>query len=151
MQDSLVERRSGHERRARSLRAYWHGARRPRRRASRRVLDGHYPIIDWHAPRVFALGLGILVLCACDGVLTVILLANGAVEVNPFMAKFVPHSLGWFAAVKLLLTGLGVGVLVACSRMKLFRAVPGEALLLVILMGYAVLVAYELRLIEQIT
>jgi hypothetical protein len=73
------------------------------------------------------------------------------VEVNPFMAKFVPHSLGWFAAVKLSLTAIGVAILAACSRMRLFRAISGETLLLLVLLGYAVLVGYELRLVEQIS
>lgn len=152
MHQPFTERRSGTERRDRTLRAYWHGARNPRRRAGRRDADAIYPIIDWHSPRVFAWGLAILVLCAADGVLTVILLANGAVEVNPFMAKFVPHSLEWFAAVKLSLTAAGVAVLAACSRMKLFRgALPGEALLVLVLIGYVVLVGYELKLLERIT
>jgi hypothetical protein len=150
MQDVIEERRSGAERRAHSLAAYWHGARYPRRRASRRAADATYPIIDWHSPRIFASVLLILVLCVTDGVLTVMLLANGATEANPFMARFVPHSLGWFAAVKLSLTAAGVLVLVACSRMRLFRAVSGEALLAAILFGYVVLVAYELALIETI-
>jgi hypothetical protein len=70
--------------------------------------------------------------------------------VNPFMAKFVPHSLGWFATVKISLTAVGVLVLVACSRMKLFRALRGEVLLGVIFAIYAVLVAYELQLLERI-
>ena len=143
------ERRQGGERRVHSLAAYWHGARNPRRRAGRRAADATYPIIDWHSPRIFALVMAILLLCVCDGVLTVILIANGAVEINPFMAKFVPHSLGWFAAVKLSLTALGVAVLAACSRMKLFRAVPGEVFLWLILAGYAVLVGHELRMLES--
>ena len=66
------------------------------------------------------------------------------------MARLVPHSLGWFAAVKLSLTSLGTLVLVACSRMKLFRAIPGEAVLGLILAAYLVLVVYELRLVERI-
>ena len=151
MHESLADRRTGAERRSHSLGAYWHGARRPRRKAGRRSADATYPIIDWHSPRTFALAVSILLLCAADGVLTVILLANGAVEVNPFMAKFVPHSLGWFAAVKLALTAMGVGILAACSRMKLFRAISGEALLAVVLLGYAVLVGYELKLVGQIS
>ena len=94
--------------------------------------------------------MAILVLCVCDGVLTIVLLANGAVELNPLMAKFVPHSLGWFATIKLSLTSLGAMVLVVCSRMKLFRAIPGEVFLGLILAGYLVLVLYELKLIERI-
>ena len=85
-----------------------------------------YPIIDWHSPRVFALVMAILMLCVADGVLTVFLISHGAVEVNPFMALFVPHYLGWFAAIKLTLTSMGTLVLVACSRMKLFKTIPGE-------------------------
>ncbi len=146
----VSERRSGAERRIYSLAAYWRGARNPRRRDGRRAADAAYPIIDWHSPRVFAWVLAILLLCVCDGVLTVILLANGAVELNPFMAALVPHSLGWFAAVKLSLTGVGVAVLAACSRMRLFRAIPGELFLWLTFAGYAVLVGYELTMLEQI-
>lgn len=145
-----TERRSGTERRDRTLRAYWHGSLQPRRRAGRRATDATYPIIDWHSPRVFAMVVAILLLCAADGTLTVLLLANGAVEVNPVMAWFVPHSLGWFATVKLALTTLGVAVLVACSRMRLFRAISGEVLLALVCAGYAVLVGYELVLLGQI-
>lgn len=131
------------------MRSYLYGARRPRRRAGRRATDATYPIIDWHSPRVFALVVSILVLCACDGVLTIMLIANGAVELNPFMAQFVPHSLGWFATIKLSLTALGATLLVACSRMRLFRAIPGETLLAMIFMMYLALVVYELRLLDQ--
>jgi hypothetical protein len=145
-----TNRRSGGERRARSLGAYWHGAKNPRRRDGRRNADTFYPIIDWHSARIFAWVLTILLLCASDGVLTVFLLSNGAIEVNPFMARFVPHSLGLFAAVKLSLTAGGLAVLVACSRMKLFRALSGEVLLCLIAVGYGVLVAYELGMVEQI-
>jgi len=149
MHSTFVERRSGLERRRLSFHAYWQGARTPRRRAGRRATDTYYPIIDWHSPRVFAWVMAILMLCVSDGVLTVMLLQNGAVEMNPFMAMFVPHSLGWFAAVKLSLTSLGTMVLVACSRMKLFRAIPGELLLGLIFLAYLALIIYELKLLEQ--
>jgi hypothetical protein len=149
MHHSIEERRSGTERRAYSVGAYWKGARHPRRRDWRRAEDSIYPIIDWHSPRVFASVMAILLLCATDGFLTVLLLANGAIEVNPIMAKFVPHSLGWFAVAKLSLTAVGVGVLVACSRMKFFRTVPGEALLAMVLLAYAAVVGWELWLLAQ--
>ena len=149
MQKALAERRSGMERRQSGLVTYWHGAKQPRRRAGRRTSDLAYPIIDWHAPRVWFAVLLILGLCVLDGVLTVMLITNGAQEANPFMALFVPHRLGWFAAVKLGLTALGMIVLVACSRMRLFRVrLPGEALLYAVLGIYGALIAYELRLLE---
>src|SRR5262245_59531384 len=102
--DRDLERRSGVERRQVSVAAYWHGSLNPRRRAGRRASDQHYPVIDWHSPRVLALAITILGLCVLDGILTVLLISNGAIEINPMMRMFVPHELGWFAAVKLSLT-----------------------------------------------
>ena len=85
-----------------------------------------------------------------DGVLTVMLMRHGAAEINPIMALFVPHNLLGFAAVKLLLTGAGVCVLVACSRMRLFRALPGESLLYIVLAAYVALIAYELEMLANV-
>jgi hypothetical protein len=151
VQEAPVERRKGTERRNRSLVAYWRGALTPRRRSGRRVHDHIYPVIDWHPARVFALVFATLCLCVADGVLTVVLIANGAIEANPLMALFVPHELAWFAAIKLTLTAAGMFILVACSRMRLFRTVPGEVVLYVILAGYVALVAYELQMLETLT
>ena len=149
MREIRVERRSGIDRRELTVAAYVHGALWPRRRAGRRSLD-NYPIIDWHSPRVLALVLAILSLCVADGVLTVMLMNHGASEVNPVMALFVPHNLLGFVAVKLSLTGVGVAVLVACSRMRLFRRLPGETLLYAVLAGYVALIWYELEMLANI-
>jgi len=144
------ERRSGLERRKRTLAAYWRGARNPRRRDGRRVSDLVYPIIDVHSSRVFAVVMTILMLCVADGILTVMLLSRGAIEVNPVMAMFLPHRLGWFAAVKLSLTAMGMFVLVGCSRMRLFRTLPAEAVLHAVLLCYVLLIAHEIRLLYLI-
>ena len=146
----FVEKRSGIDRRTRNLSAYVYGGLFPRRLGGRRHQDRLYPIIDWHSPRVLALVVAILGLCAMDGVLTVILLQHGAIEANPFMALFVPNNLSWFAAVKLGLTAIGLVVLVACSGMRLMRVIPGESTLYAILIAYGVLVGYELRLLPEI-
>jgi hypothetical protein len=142
------ERRSGAERRTISVAAYLHGALHPRRKLGRRRSD-RYPVIDWHSPRVLALVLGILSLCVMDGVLTVLLMTHGAAEINPVMALFLPHNLAGFALTKLTLTGLGVAVLVACSRMRLFRRLPGEALLYGVLLAYVALIVYELEMLSH--
>ncbi|MET0986733.1 MAG: DUF5658 family protein [Steroidobacteraceae bacterium] len=146
----FVERRSGVDRRRRSLSAYVYGGLVPRRLSGRREEDRVYPMVDWHSPRVLALVLAILGLCAMDGVLTVVLMQHGAIEANPFMALFVPHNLTWFAAVKLGLTAIGLIVLVACSTMRLMRVIPGEAVLYAILIAYGVLVSYELQLLPKL-
>ncbi|HEY0684368.1 MAG TPA: DUF5658 family protein [Steroidobacter sp.] len=143
------ERRSGVERRHHTVAAYLRGALNPRRRSGRRATDHAYAIVDWHSPRVLALVLLILGLSTLDGVLTLLLISQGANEVNPVMALFVPHNLGWFAVIKLGLTSLGAAVLVACARMKLFRLFPGELLLYLVVACYLVLVGYELFLLEN--
>jgi hypothetical protein len=107
-----------------------------------------YAVIDWHRPRVLALALAILALCVTDGVLTIVLLQQGAVEINPVMKLFLPDSLGAFAAAKLFLTASGMLVLVAASQMRLLRLIPGEVILYGVLAAYAVLVRYEISLLD---
>ena len=150
MSATEIDRRSGSERRSTTFAAYWHGARNPRRRDGRRATDRHYPIVDWYSPRLLIPVFTILVLCVLDGLLTVTLMKHGAAEMNPVMALFLPHNLYWFAFVKLALTGMGLCVLVACSRMKLFRRIPGEALVYVVLGAYLWLIAYELRMLDLV-
>jgi hypothetical protein len=145
----IPERRSGIERRRHTLAAFWRGALNPRRRGGRRASDHAYAIIDWHSPRVLALVMLILGLSALDGVLTLLLIAQGANELNPVMALFVPDNLGWFAFIKLFLTSFGAAILVACARMKVFRLFPGELLLYLVVAAYGVLVGYELFLLEN--
>jgi hypothetical protein len=150
MNPAGVERRRCPDRRRYGLAAFWHGARYPRRRAGRRATDQVYLIVDWHSPRVLAVVVAILCLCMLDAIFTVILISHGADELNPVLAPFLPDRLGWFTLVKFTLTGVGVCVLVACSRMRLFRAVPGEWLLYPLLMCYAVLFSYQLELLEMV-
>ena len=150
MSATEFDRRSGSERRNTTFAAYWHGARNPRRRAGRRAADQHYPIVDWHSPRLLIPAFAILGLCVLDGLLTVMLMRHGAHELNPVMAFFLPHDLLWFAFTKLGLTGAGLCVLVACSRMRLFRRIPGEVFVYAVLGLYMWLIAYELRMLELV-
>ena len=147
MSATELDRRSGIDRRTTSFAAYWHGARYPRRRAGRRASD-HRPVIDWHSPRLLIPVFATLRLSALDAILTVMLMKHGAAELNPVMALFVPHNVFLFALVKVALTGGGLCVLVACSRMRLFRRIPGETIVYAVLAIYVWLVAYELRMLE---
>jgi hypothetical protein len=146
-----LDRRSGTDRRNTTFAAYWHGARNPRRRGGRRATDLRYPIVDWYSPRLLIPVFTILGLCVLDGLLTVMLMTHGASELNPVMALFLPHNLLGFAFVKLALTGAGLCVLVACSRMKLFRRIPGEAFVYAVLGLYLWLIMYELRMLELVS
>jgi hypothetical protein len=145
------DRRSGSERRNTTFAAYWHGARKPRRRGGRREADLRYAVIDWYSARLLIPVLTILGLCVLDGMLTVMLMRHGAYELNPVMALFLPHNLLGFALTKLALTGVGLCILVACSRMRLFRKIPGELIVYAVLGIYMCLIAYELRMLEYVT
>ena len=149
MSAAELDRRSGVERRTTTFAAYWHGARNPRRRAGRRASD-HRAVIDWHSPRLLIPVFAIICLCAIDAGLTVMLMTRGAIELNPIMALFLPHNLVGFAFTKLALTGLGLCVLVACSRMRFFHGIRGEAIVYAVLGIYVWLIAYELRLLELV-
>ena len=72
-----IDRRSGSDRRKTTFAAYWHGARNPRRRGGRRASDLHYPVVDWHSPRLLIPVFTILALCVLDGLLTVTLMCHG--------------------------------------------------------------------------
>lgn len=148
--NAVIERRSGIERRERTLRAYWRGALRPRRRNGRRASDQIYPIIDWYSPHLLVPVLGILGLSALDAAFTIVLIRHGATEVNPLMALFLPDEPLWFAAIKLLLTGLGLLVLVALSKTQVFRRFRGEWLVYAILLAYLLLIGHELKLLEAV-
>jgi hypothetical protein len=138
---TMTERRTGGERRHRSLGAYC--SQQLRRKSGRRSSDHFYPIIDFYPRRTLAAALAIMVLCCCDAFITIELLARGAVEANPAMALLMQAGMGWFGAIKLSLTATGVVVLVACSAKRLFRRISGELLLHALLACYVLLIAYE--------
>lgn len=141
------ERRRGPDRRTRIARALLYGSFNPRRRASRREGEHGLGAIDWHHPWWLAVAMLILVLCATDAVLTVILISRGAYEVNPLLAPLIGGSGALFVGVKIGLTGIGVAVLILLSRVKAFGGVPVALVLYGVLLGYGALIGYELRLL----
>ena len=145
---SHERRRSRDDRRARLFHSLVFGGMNPRRRCGRRETDLSRPIVDWHGPWLFASSVLILILCVADAVLTLRLLASGAMEANPFMALYVYGDAQRFAIVKLAMTGGGILTLVALARFQVFRVLRAQVLVHVVLVAYLVLVAYELNLLE---
>ncbi|HEY2037154.1 MAG TPA: DUF5658 family protein [Steroidobacteraceae bacterium] len=142
------ERRRGPDRRTRVARALVYGSLKPRRLGPRRTGEQSLAAIDWHHPWWLAIATLILALCASDAVLTVVLISRGAYEVNPLLAPLVSGSGVLFVVVKIGLTGVGVVVLTLLSRARAFGRLPVALLLYAVLVGYGVLVAYELRLLR---
>jgi hypothetical protein len=146
----LVERRSGRpDRRRTTLRTFVQGGLTPRRRGGRRAGEQHLPI-DWHEPYLLFLAVMILLLSVADAFLTLTLMFKGAKEANPLLAHLLAEYPELFAVVKMALTGIGVTVLVAVARFRLFRVLKVAGVLHGFFVGYVVLIAYEYWLLHNI-
>ena len=143
------ERRAPKERRRSVLRALWHGNFARRRVAPRRHTERHVVVTDWFQSHWLAVSILILLLCSADALLTLTLIARGAEELNPFMDPLVQGSGHAFAAWKFGLTAAGVVLLTLLARLRVFGKGVGTILYLVLGM-YAVLVGYELFLLQNI-
>ena len=117
----------------------------------RRDTDHALPMVDWHESHLLAVAVSILLLSCADGFLTLNLLFLGAEEANPFMAPLVYRDIAAFAAAKMVLTGGGVVLLVALSRLRLFGRIKGVQALYATLIIYVVLVLYELWMFTALT
>lgn len=148
--DGGQERRRGPDRRKRVAHALVYGSLKPRRLGPRRTGEQALGAIDWYHPWWLAVATLIIALCAGDAILTVVLISRGAYELNPLLAPLIGGSGALFVAVKVGLTGMGVVMLTLLSRVKAFGRLPVALLLYAVLAGYAVLIAYELRLLESL-
>ena len=144
-----VERRVDRDRRRTSWRSFFQGSLTPRRRAGRRAGEHHLPI-DWHEPYLLFLSVTILLLSVVDAFFTLTLLTVGATEANPVMAFVLTHHPQLFALVKMGFTGVGVLVLVAVARARLFRVMKVGLVLQGVFVAYLVLIGYEWWLLRAI-
>src|ERR1700761_2268169 len=80
-----LQRRTGKDRRSRTLLSLLLGSFKRRRHGPRRGADGSIAVTDWHGSPLLAAGVLILVLCVVDALLTLALLGHGAYEANPLM------------------------------------------------------------------
>ena len=144
-----VERRIRIERRRSVFRALWHGNFARRRHAPRRSTDRPAAATDWFHPQWLVVGILVLLLSFADALLTLTLISHGASEVNPFMDPLVRGSGHGFAYWKMGLTALGVVVLTALARLRIWGRTVGTVLYIA-LAGYVVLVIYELFLLRNI-
>jgi hypothetical protein len=145
----MQERRARFERRRSLIHALWRGNFEGRRRAPRRDGERHAVVTDWFHPQWLAVALLILLLCGADALLTLTLIANGATEINPFMAPLVEGSGHAFAWWKYGLTASGVVILTLLGELKVFGRAVGTVLYAVLGM-YVLLVGYELFLLRNI-
>ena len=142
------ERRRAGDRRRRTVYSLFYGSFNPRRRGARRTGSRSLRDLDWHHPQWLAVAMLIVLLSCVDAWLTLTLLERGAYEVNPVMAPIVGGSPLVFTLIKVGLTGGGVVLLTPVARMRAFGKVPVSFLLYGVLLGYGILIVYELHLLE---
>ncbi len=146
-----TDRRGLPDRRQLTFWSVLYGGFKPRRRNARRLGDHALPVFDWHESHLLAISIAILLLSFADAFLTINLLLLGAEEANPLMAALFYRDVALFAVVKMALTGSGVILLVALSRLKLFGRIKVVQGLYATLVVYVILVLYELSMFATLT
>ena len=104
--------------------------------------------VDRYADHLMFCVLGILVLSICDAIFTLKILAQGGDELNWFMAILIEDSIEKFIAVKMALTSLALIMLVIHHNVRVFYEMRVRHLKYTMLIGYGVLIGYELYLLE---
>ena len=145
----VVSHRCQAQRRRLTVRTLVRSGVTPRRRNGRRRGDRD-GLVDWHEPDLLFLALTILLLSITDAFFTVTLLANGATEINPLLAYVFQHFPAYFPIFKMTLTGVGVVVLVAMARTRVFKIVRVKTILQFILAGYVAVIAYEVWMMNTV-
>jgi hypothetical protein len=141
MSAPTAERRTT-ERRRSVFRALWHGNFARRRHAPRRSGERHAAVTDWFHPQWLAVGVTVLLLSVADAFLTLTL-------VNPLMDPLVRGSGHGFAYWKIGLTATSVVILILLARLRVWGRTVGHVLY-VAMLGYVLLVSYELFLLRNI-
>jgi len=145
----VVQPRRGADRRKRVLWSLVYGSFHPRRRGPRRAGEGTLTAVDWHHPQWLAIGTLIVALSCADAFLTLVLIGQGAYEMNPLMAPLVGGSAVGFAMIKIGLTAVGVVLLTQLARLRTFGRIPVGAILYSVLVIYGTLIFYEFRLLTH--
>jgi magnesium-transporting ATPase (P-type) len=121
-----------------------------RRRLIRRDLDRINSYIDWYGPWPFLASVVIIVLCFADALLTMILLNNGAKEMNILMDLLIKHDVRTFAITKMAITSVAIIVLVMHFNFRFYRIIAVRYLMYALVPVYALLIAHEINMLSQI-
>ncbi len=146
---SLKERRSGVDRRHLHLRAFLYQFSNQRRHSDRRSRSTQ-SYVDVHEPGLLLITLSALLLCIVDSYNTLLLLDLGGSELNPVMRELLDRDATLFFVVKYTLTAFCLMVLVVHKRFFLLKFVSGHTVIVAVLCGYAVLIAYQYSLLASI-
>lgn len=121
-----------------------------RRRQIRRDDDQINSYIDWYGPWPLLASLLIIALSFTDALLTMILLDNGAQEMNVLMDWLIKRDIQTFAAAKMAVTGLAMVVLVMHFNFRVYRIIAVRYIMYALVPVYVLLIAHEINMLTQI-
>lgn len=127
----LAERRSNKDRRTKRFSDIRWLIKTGRRRQVRRLEDRRkLQMLDEYPPRLLGLLILVLLLSIVDALLTLWLIDNGAIELNPVMAYYIEIGPNIFMAAKYLITAsvVIIGVLLNYAYVRFFRLQFGQIL-----------------------
>jgi hypothetical protein len=150
---SAMERRIKTERRKRKASPFTHNRLMGRRQVDRRA-GGDLSVsqvVDVYPSYLIIITVSILLLCAFDAHNTLLLLQQGAVEINPLMDVLLQQSSSLFVICKFALTGFAVIILVPHYQERLFfNLLSGQQLLKFSLFIYLILISYQLNMFTAV-
>ncbi len=149
MEAAAAERRDDSRRRF-SMETIVGALFKQRRRQMRRDQDRINSYIDWYGPWPLLASLLIIALSFTDALLTMILLNNGAMEMNVLMDWLIKKDIRTFAAAKMAVTGLAMVVLVMHFNFRVYRIIAVRYIMYALVPVYMLLIAHELNMLAQI-
>lgn len=121
------------------------GRRSYQRRAENRSTN-HY--VDRYGMKSIAIFAATLVLCVLDARITLVLLSAGASEANPFLVFILKLGPTWFLVIKYAITGICLMALLIHKNFYVFKyKINVKTIIFTVLIGYVVLVLYEVWLL----
>lgn len=144
--------RLGDDRRSHSLRTFLYSFSKNRRQQVRRdnCLEGSHYVDFNHAPVLFALTVAIMGLSCVDAFFTLMLLNQGAQEINPFMNSLIEADTLLFVVTKVLLTASCLIFILAHRNFWLIKGVIRTSHIIPCLfIGYCALIVHELNMLNN--
>jgi hypothetical protein len=146
---NYTEKRLGQERRVRKLPMLKYIFMQGRRHRIRRNEDGpKIYLFDRYSSKLFAAIVLILFLSILDALLTLYLIENGFLEINPVMAYFLGFGALTFMGAKYFLTSIGVVILLIFKNV--FFSKPkfhAELLFSYVIIAFSTVILWELYLV----
>ncbi len=147
--EQTVEYR-GKDRRRYSLRTVYGSLFINRRRNIRRQDELLNSYIDWYGPWPLIASILIILMCCLDAFFTLLLINNGAMEMNILMDWLIKKDIQTFAAVKMAVTSLALLVLVMHFNFRIYRIFAVRHLMYALVPMYMALIAHEINMLQQI-